>query len=110
MGIGCAISSVAGAVLYHWLRRFICLLMENSAGANSNFTTSFACAAYSVGAGPYRARVLHLFASWIPVSNDRSGFFLACLRIFFITGINRSFNCRVFYGLHRILDLNVLLS
>jgi hypothetical protein len=72
---GCAISSVAGAVLYHWMRRFICLLMENSAGANSNFTTPFACAAYSVGAGPYRARVLHLFASWIPVSNDRSGFF-----------------------------------
>jgi hypothetical protein len=29
------------------MRRFNCLLMENSAGANSNFTTPFACADYS---------------------------------------------------------------
>ncbi len=48
MGIGCAVSSVAGAGLYYWMRRLNCLLMENSAGANSNFTTSIACAAYSV--------------------------------------------------------------
>jgi hypothetical protein len=46
-GTGCAISNVAGAGLCYWMRRFNGLLMENSAGANSNFTTPVACAAYS---------------------------------------------------------------
>ena len=45
----CAILSVAGAAEQHqWVRRFNCLLMENSAGANSNFTTPVACATYSL--------------------------------------------------------------
>jgi hypothetical protein len=34
--IECAISRVAGAGLGHWMRRFNCLLIENSAGAYSN--------------------------------------------------------------------------
>jgi hypothetical protein len=46
--IGCAISSVAGAGLHYWMRRFKCLLIANSAGANSNLPTPIACAAYSV--------------------------------------------------------------
>jgi hypothetical protein len=45
--IGSAISSVAGAGLYYWMRRFKCLLIANSAGANSNLPTPIACAAYS---------------------------------------------------------------
>ncbi len=45
--IGCAISSVAGAGLHYWMRRFKCLLIANSAGANSNLPTPIACAAYS---------------------------------------------------------------
>jgi hypothetical protein len=46
--IGCAISSVAGAGLHYWMSRFKCLLIVNSAGANSNLPTPIACAAYSV--------------------------------------------------------------
>jgi hypothetical protein len=45
--IGCTISRVAGAGLHYWMRRFNCLLIANSAGANSNLPTPIACAAYS---------------------------------------------------------------
>jgi hypothetical protein len=61
--IGCTISRVAGAGLHYWMRRFNCLLIANSAGANSNLLTPIACAAYSAVEARRKGRVYSLWSS-----------------------------------------------